>query len=62
MLTGELPFDASTDAEIRDKIRFGQFKMPDNISENAQDLITKMLNYQNDSRITFKQVLKHPWF
>ena len=44
MLTGELPFNAKTDPEIRDKIRFGQFEMPENISTNAQDLLKKMLD------------------
>ena len=61
-LTGELPFDGPTDAEVRDKIRFGQFKMPDNLSDHAKDLLREMLNYQNDKRITFKEVLRHPWF
>ena len=36
--------------------------MPEDISENAKDLIERMLEYRNDKRISFKECLKHPWF
>jgi serine/threonine protein kinase len=36
--------------------------MPENISENAKDLLSKMIDYRNDERITFADVIKHPWF
>ena len=40
----------------------GDFEMPDHISENAQDLLEQMINYKNDERITFAEVIYHPWF
>ena len=36
--------------------------MPKNISENAKDLLNRMLQYRNDRRVTLKELLKHPWF
>ena len=47
---------------INEKIRHGSFEMPDSISENAKDLLSQMINYKNDERITFSQVVNHPWF
>jgi len=32
------------------------------ISEEAKDLITKMLTYNFDDRITARECLIHPWF
>ena len=39
-----------------------EFEMPENISENAKDLLTQMLDYRNDERIAFNRVIEHPWF
>lgn len=36
--------------------------MPEQLSENAQDLLANMINYKNDDRFTFAQVINHPWF
>lgn len=32
------------------------------ISENAKDLIRKMLDRNQETRIKIKDILKHPWF
>ena len=62
MLTGNLPFDGSTIADINEKIRIGRFDMPKNISKEAQNLLRRMIDYNNDERASFGEVVKHPWF
>jgi calcium-dependent protein kinase len=62
MLTGDYPFDGDTVAEINEKIRKGSFNVPDSVSNQGYDLLNKMIDYRNDERATFAQLLKHPWF
>lgn len=37
-------------------------KLIPHASEEAKDLIIKLLTYNPDNRITASQALKHPWF
>ena len=62
MLTGEYPFDGFRDNDIKELILIGDYQEPTNISENAKDLLSKMIEYRYDNRITFKECLHHPWF
>ena len=48
MLTGEYPFDGFRSNDVAEKIRVGSFKIPDSISDEAYDLLTKMINYKNE--------------
>lgn len=47
------------------KVRLGKFSFSDqcwsNISDNAKDLIKKLLTYDPDQRISAEEALKHPW-
>lgn len=56
MLSGSLPFDGESDKEIAKKIKMGEFKMVDDvwniISDEAKDLIKKMLYYDSDKRLS----------
>ena len=62
MLTGEYPFDAFRDNDLKELILIGDYEEPPNITENAKDLLLRMIEYRNDKRITFKDCLQHPWF
>lgn len=57
MLTGELPFDGFRANDIAEQIRIASFEMPKDISENAQDLLARMIEYKYEKRITFKECL-----
>ncbi|CCK70701.1 protein kinase GIN4 KNAG_0F00290 [Huiozyma naganishii CBS 8797] len=64
LLTGRLPFDEE-DGNIRNlllKVQAGQFEMPedDEISKEAQNLISKILVVNPAERITARDILKHP--
>lgn len=64
MLSGLLPFEGTTDSEIEESIMNLTYDYDDevweDISEDAKDLISKMLAYEKD-RITPKEALSHPW-
>lgn len=65
LLCGVPPFWAETEtgvaqAIIRAKIDFKRDPWP-KVSDNAKDLVKKMLNPDPTSRLTAQQVLDHPW-
>lgn len=64
MLYGYLPFQASFIEEIRDLTLSCSISLKNdhwsNISEEAKDLIYKVLTFE-DKRISTKQILEHPW-
>lgn len=61
MLTGMMPFDGTSQEQVFGKIKLGIFKMPKHLSEQAQDLIRKMIEVNPDKRITAKTAMEHPW-
>ena len=64
MLSGLLPFEGTNDEEIEENVRSLNYNFNDHVwesvSEEAMDLISKMLIYE-DERITPKEALNHPW-
>jgi len=44
------------------KVRLGQYDMPKDIPEHAQDLIAHMLQKDVNKRITIPNILQHPFF
>jgi calcium-dependent protein kinase len=65
-LCGYPPFNAKSDEDIFKKILKGQFAFPSeewsNISNEAKDLVSKMLKYDPAERPSCSELLKHPWF
>ncbi|XP_071818441.1 uncharacterized protein [Apostichopus japonicus] len=63
MLTGELPFvvdPPNNMSKLHAKILKG-FKMPDNLSKDCQQLLTRLLTSDERQRITLKDVMAHSW-
>mmetsp|Transcript_22576 Transcript_22576/g.22326 ORF Transcript_22576/g.22326 Transcript_22576/m.22326 type:complete len:469 (+) Transcript_22576:13-1419(+) len=64
-LAGYPPFGGNTDEAIMRKIATGKFSFPspewDSISFEAKDLITKMLTFDIETRVSARQALEHPW-
>jgi calcium/calmodulin-dependent protein kinase I len=65
LLSGNLPFVGRSQKELFRKIVAGRyvFKEEDweGVSEDAKDLVSKMLVLDPDERITAEQALRHPW-
>ncbi|KRX08510.1 Protein kinase-like domain [Pseudocohnilembus persalinus] len=65
LLCGYPPFYGKTDKSIMKKVLKGKYSFEgyewDIISEDAKDLISKMLVINPDERVSAEQALKHPW-
>ena len=61
MLTGTLPFDDTSIRALLMKVRKAQFVMP-NVSQEFQDLLSKMLTRDPKQRIKLSEIKKHPAF
>ena len=66
LLTGQPPFNGDSDEQIMRKILDGKYDMEKYpwpiISPQAKDLIKKLLEFDNDKRLSAEEALKHPWF
>ena len=66
LLIGKPPFDGETDKEIIKKVEKGDFNKTDypfnTLSNNAKDLIDKLMTYDPKKRISAEDALQHPWF
>mmetsp|Transcript_549 Transcript_549/g.609 ORF Transcript_549/g.609 Transcript_549/m.609 type:complete len:265 (+) Transcript_549:555-1349(+) len=65
LLSGYPPFNASSDEKIVEKVAEGKYSMEEDewslISEEAKDLVRKMLTMNPRERISAQDALKHPW-
>ena len=61
MLAGYLPFHAKDKRVLSRKIIVGAWKPPGWISDDALDLLQRMLTQDPSQRITLEGILKHPW-
>ncbi len=66
LLTGKPPFDGVDDDEIIESVKDGVYdteSFPYNsLSNEAKDLIDRLLTYDPNDRITVEEALEHPWF
>ena len=61
MLCGSQPFKAYSLKEMEKKVLKGEYEEIKNVSNEANDLIKKMLEIDPDVRIKLNDVLNHPW-
>ena len=65
LLCGSSPFEGLNNNEIFKKVKLGKYypKEEDweNISDEAKDLVSKLLEFNSDKRITAAEALNHPW-
>jgi len=65
-LVGVAPFDGRTDEEIIHRIKIGKYNKKNSRfaehSEEAKDLVYKLLEMNTEKRYSAKEALNHPWF
>ncbi|CAB9496379.1 MAP kinase-activated protein kinase 2 (Fragment) [Seminavis robusta] len=65
LLAGFAPFDAELDSDVRQLIMEGKVSFDDpeweHISEEAKDFVRQLLTYEEDSRPSAEEALRHPW-
>ena len=62
MLTGRLPFNELTNKKLYNKILNGKYHIPQYISEEANNLIKRILENNPKKRIKLNEIKEHPWF
>lgn len=61
ILVGQLPFYDNSISKLYQKIQDGALNIPSYVSQDATDLIRKMLTVDPKRRATVSEVLMHPW-
>ena len=65
-LSGVPPFNGKNDTEILEKVSNGKYSLSgaefQSISSEAKDLISKMLEYNAESRLSALEAINHDWF
>ena len=65
LLCGHPPFHSKSNREVLERTCRGQYSMTgpvwDEVSENAKDLVRKMLVTDPKERIKASEILLHPW-
>ena len=62
MVTGQLPWTKRTQSGLYSQITVGDYKIPNFLSPDVGDLITKMMTVDVNKRATIPQLLEHPFF
>lgn len=60
LLCGHLPFNDNNVKKLLLKVQSGQYQMPEKLSDEANDLISKMLVVNPLQRINIEDILYHP--
>jgi calcium-dependent protein kinase len=65
LLCGYPPFNGNTDKEIISSVLLGKFAIDEpewaEVSADAKDLVSKLLTYDSNKRISALNALCHPW-
>jgi serine/threonine protein kinase len=62
MTTGFFPFRGVNETQLHENILTGIFPKPKDISNELNDLLSKILNINPKKRISLEEILLHPWF
>jgi calcium-dependent protein kinase len=66
LLSGKPPFDGDNDEEITEQVKIGEYVLTGGVwqvvSNDAKNLIKKMLTYKYTDRVTARDCLNDPWF
>jgi serine/threonine protein kinase len=62
MLYGNVPFKANQMEDLNKMIIESTIEFKDTASEDARDLMQRMLQKNPSKRLTASEVLEHPWF
>jgi 5'-AMP-activated protein kinase catalytic alpha subunit len=62
MICGQLPFEDQVTSVLYQKIIKGDFKIPSHVSDDARDIMKRLLNTKPDRRFTVEDIRRHNWF
>lgn len=62
LICGFLPFEDPDTSKLYKKILSGEFKIPNFVSKDAQNLLKCILNTDPEKRYKIEDIKKHPWY
>ena len=62
MLYGTVPFKANNMSELHKLIIKGKYTLKEDISSEARDLLSKLLEPDPPKRASIPEVFRHPWY
>lgn len=62
MLCGCLPFEDPETSKLYQKILSGEYKVPKTLSEDARDMLSKILTVDPTKRFRIEDIRKHKWW
>ena len=62
LICGYLPFDDNDTQVLYRKIMKGEFSIPSSVSNQANDLLKRILCTDPEKRFSIEQIKAHPWF
>ena len=62
LLVGHYPFFDTNPQNLFEKIRSGYYNVPDSVSYLVRTLISSLLCYDPERRVSARAILEHPWF
>lgn len=60
-LTGQLPWTKRNQQQLFEQIKRGEYTIPNFLSDECRDFISKLMTVSTNQRITIDQALQHPW-
>ena len=62
LITGHVPFQGNTVETVKYNIRNMRIAWPKSMDRDGADLVSRILKYNPEERISLKQILLHPYF
>lgn len=61
MVTGQLPWTKRNQTQLFNQIKKGEYTIPPYLSDECQNLLSRLLTVDGNARITLDEALAHPW-
>ena len=62
LICGNMPFEDDVLGQLFKKVVMCDYTLPDDISEEASNLISQILNCNLNQRVSMNELKNHPWF
>ena len=62
LLIGKLPFDDPEIVKVLDKIKLGDYDIPEYLPDDLKNILTRLLCVDPAARITIDEIRLHPWY
>lgn len=61
LVCGKVPFDDKSLTALHEKIKSGNFELPEKLTSKCQNLLKSMIEVDPKRRVRMEEILNHPW-